>query len=85
MAKLEADSASDNSAKEVIKLLKGPTAVAKVVGIHRCQVHRWTLPKDRYGTGGRVPRKHWEALLDYAQSKGIDLPKRLLAPELERR
>lgn len=85
MAKLEADSASDNPAKEVIRLLGGPTAVARVVGIDRCQVHRWTLPRERYGTGGRVPRKRWEALLNYAQSKGIDLPKRLLAPELERR
>ncbi len=85
MAKVDADSGSDNPAKEVIKLLKGPTAVAKIVGIDRSQVHRWTLPKERLGTGGRVPRRHWEALLDYAQSKGIELPKRLLAPELERR
>lgn len=82
MAKVDADSGSDNPAKEVIKLLKGPTAVAKVVGIDRSQVHKWTLPKERRGTGGKVPRRHWEALIEYAKSQGVELPARLLAPEL---
>lgn len=85
MAKVNADSGSDNPAKEVIRLLGGPTAVARVVGIDRSQVHKWTLPRERRGTGGKVPRKRWPALIEYAQRKGIELPARLLAPELSPR
>lgn len=41
--------------------------------VHVSRVHRWTYPKARGGTDGRIPTKHQQILLDKAREQGIDL------------
>lgn len=67
----------------VIALFDGTTKVAKICGIGRTQVWRWTQPKSKGGQGGRVPREHWPALRQHAAANDLDLPLHWLAPELE--
>lgn len=67
----------------VTELLGGTAKVAKICGIGRTQVWRWTQPKAKGGQGGRVPREHWPALRAHAAANDLDLPTHWLAPELE--
>ncbi len=60
-------------AAHVIALCGGPEAVAAMVGIHPSNVHRWTYPKDKGGTDGRVPTRHHRKLLEAARAQGIPL------------
>ena len=60
-------------AQRVIEKCGGEAAVAKMAGVHISRVHRWTYPKERGGTDGRIPSKHQQPLLDSARAQGIDL------------
>lgn len=60
-------------AETIIRKLGGPSAVAKIVGVHRTRVSSWKRARVSGGTGGRVPQNHIEVLLAYAQSHGIEL------------
>lgn len=60
-------------ASTIIKALGGPGAVSAACGVHRTRVWGWTQPREKRGTGGVIPYKHIDALLDYARSKGIKL------------
>jgi len=51
-------------AATVIKMCGGINEAAKLVGIHRTVVYRWTQPKSRGGTGGQVPAHHAQRLLE---------------------
>lgn len=60
-------------AERIIEKCGGKARVAKLAGVHVTRVHRWTLPKEQGGTGGLVPTKRQQALLDNARKEGIDL------------
>jgi hypothetical protein len=44
-----------------------------MTGVDVSRVYRWTYAKDVGGTGGHVPTKHQQTLLDRAREAGIDL------------
>lgn len=60
-------------AERVIKKFGGPQAVAEIVGRDVSRIHRWTYPKERGGTDGRIPQPCQGALLKAAREQGIDL------------
>lgn len=60
-------------AEHIIEKCGGAAIVATWLGIEVSAVHRWKYPKDRGGTGGRIPTVHQQELLDRARAEGIDL------------
>ena len=65
--------AMSTSAQHVIDRLGGFREVADFLGVHKSRVHRWTYPRDRGGTGGVIPQRHFGKLMDMAQKRGVDL------------
>lgn len=47
-------------------------ALAKLLGMHRTSVLRWTYEKPN-GTGGHVPAEHQSKILKLAKERGIKL------------
>lgn len=60
-------------AATVIRKLGGIAEVARAVGVHRTRVNRWMRPKQVNGTGGLVPSRYQQQLLEYARATGKDL------------
>ncbi|MBX9876352.1 MAG: hypothetical protein K2X84_15935 [Beijerinckiaceae bacterium] len=60
-------------ASTIIGRFGGPTKVAALLGIGRVRVSNWKRPKERGGTGGRVPQDHHPTLLAAAADLGISL------------
>jgi hypothetical protein len=60
-------------AHTIISKLGGPTAVAKVVNVHRTRVSNWKRPRVSGGTDGMIPQRYHRPLLDYAKAAGIAL------------
>lgn len=56
-------------AENIIRKLGGAQAVAELLKVNVSNVHRWTYPKSRGGTGGKIPTRHQSALLDKAGDK----------------
>lgn len=69
-------------ARKVILLFGGHTAVSHLLNVDRPQVHRWEYPRERGGTGGRIPARHHPTLLRLASERGIPLTLADLNPEL---
>ncbi len=59
-------------AKSVIAKI-GIEKVSAITGKHVSRVYRWMYPKERGGTGGRVPQEEAEKLLAYAKEHKINL------------
>lgn len=57
----------------IVSRLGGPSVVARVAGVHRTRVSNWMRPKEKGGTGGRIPQDHHRALLEYARELGVEL------------
>jgi len=57
----------------IVSLLGGPTKLASLLGIHRVRVSNWMRPKEKGGTGGQIPLRHWNAVIKAAQDAGINL------------
>ncbi len=53
-------------AASIIKRMGGPIKVAELTGISRMAVYKWTAEKERSGTGGTIPLKYWQTLIDAA-------------------
>lgn len=60
-------------AATIITKLGGPSAVAKIAGVHRTRVSNWMRAKDVGGTGGVIPFKHVPSLLAAARHDGVAL------------
>lgn len=60
-------------ADSVIAKLGGVVEVAAITGVHRTRVSNWKRPRESGGTGGRIPQKHIERLVEHARNAGIDL------------
>ena len=63
----------ETPAERIIKKCGGAKEVAKLAGVDLSRVHRWTYPKARGGTDGRIPSKHHQSLLNRARERGIEL------------
>ena len=60
----------------------GPQVVAEILGITVPRARRWNFPEARGGNDGHVPAKHYKALLEAAQARGVDLtPEDLLGAQ----
>lgn len=62
-----------NPAQHVIAKLGGFAAVAKITGVHVSRVHRWTYTRESGGTGGVIPSRHQQPMLDFARESGVNL------------
>jgi len=61
-------------ATSIIGALGGFAEVAGRLDVDHSTVHRWTYPTDApQGTGGRIPPRHWDALIEFARERGIEL------------
>lgn len=60
-------------AQTIITKLGGPSAVARVVKLHRTRVSSWQRPRERGGHDGLIPQRHHRALLDFAERNKIPL------------
>jgi len=69
-------------ADRVIKRFGGAQAMGELLSLHRSQVHRWRLPKDRGGCDGEIPRVHHVRLVELARQRGIALTTSDLIPWL---
>lgn len=61
------------TAEDIISRFGGAYALAKILNIDVAWVYRWTYPKSRRGTGGRIPSEHHTTLLIKAPQLGVDL------------
>jgi hypothetical protein len=59
----------------IIEKLGGLSAAAEAAGVDESRVCRWRLPKGKPhdGTGGLVPSKHHQRILDWAARHERDL------------
>lgn len=62
-----------NIAQQVIEKCGGVSKTAKIVGKSESWVSRWTYPKNRGGTNGRVPQGAQIKLLEAASRGEVDL------------
>lgn len=60
-------------ASSIIQKLGGEAAVSKLTGTSYTAPYRWQAPREKGGTGGRIPQNHINALLAHARAAGIDL------------
>lgn len=67
-------------ATRILAILGGPSKVAARLGLHRTRVSNWKRPKDRGGSGGRIPQNHHRALLEYAREQGVEISAEDLLP-----
>lgn len=56
-----------NIAEQVIEKCGGVANTARLVGRSESWVYRWTYPKDKGGTNGRIPQEAQLKLLEAAQ------------------
>ena len=66
-------------ASTVVAQLGGVRATARIVGCTPGAVSRWMMGKEKRGTEGRIPQKHWPLLLRHARAKRIKLTLKDLA------
>lgn len=69
-------------ARTIIALLGGPSRAAAICKVRRIQAWRWSAPRARGGSGGQIPQRHHRSILRFAREHGIDLPMRLLLPDV---
>lgn len=70
-------------AASIIERLGGPEPVAKATGTAYTAPYRWMARTEKGGTGGRIPQKHWQSLVDLGKSIGVDLtPADFFSPDI---
>jgi hypothetical protein len=47
--------------------------VADLLGVTVPRIRRWSFTEDKGGNDGRIPPKHYEALLNAAKERGVPL------------
>jgi transposase-like protein len=60
-------------ASTIIEALGGAAAVARIVGVHRTSVYRWTWRKSEGGTGGTIPASHIGTIIAFARQKNLNI------------
>jgi hypothetical protein len=62
-----------NPAYRVISALGGVRPTSRIVNVSPSAVSRWMLPKSRGGTGGRIPQRHWQTIINYANKNKLHI------------
>ena len=62
-----------NPAYRVICALGGVRPTARIIDVSPGAVSRWMLPAVEGGTGGRIPQRHWQVIIDYAKKHKINI------------
>lgn len=60
-------------ANKIIDKCGGISKVAELTGCSESWVYRWTVGQEKGGTGGRIPQKAQQALIDAAQQGKCDI------------
>lgn len=60
-------------ARTIIAFLGGVHRVREITGSHISNIYRWMMPREKRGTGGKVPYETADQILGYAKENGIDL------------
>lgn len=60
-------------ASNIISKFGGAYKLSEVIGIDVSQIYRWTYPKEKGGTGGSIPARHFSTILNDAEKMGIKL------------
>jgi hypothetical protein len=60
-------------AASIIRKLGGPAVVAGVLRVNRSYVWRWSMERERGGTGGVIPQRHIPRLIKLAAVEGVPL------------
>ena len=60
-------------AREVVAKCGGVRATARALELHPSAVSKWRVSSKQKGTGGRIPQRHWQALLAHAKKERIEL------------
>ena len=64
-----------NPAARIVSRLGGPIVVANITGTSYTAPYRWQAPRERGGTGGTIPQRYHEPLLQHARASRIKLRK----------
>jgi len=60
-------------AKMVIDAFGDIKKLSEATGIDKTAIYRWTYPKDKHGSNGRIPSSQQSKILKAAKSLGIKL------------
>jgi len=60
-------------ANSVIHRFGSAAEVGRILDLDKSTICRWTMPKDKRGTNGSIPRKYWEPLMQAAKQRKIKL------------
>lgn len=52
---------------------KGSFVLSQRLGLARSAVTKWTLPRERSGTGGHIPPRYYADILAFAREVGVQL------------
>ena len=62
----------ESPAKRILRLLDmSALALSKKLDLSEAAVYRWTYSREKAGTGGLIPQKYHEAIVEIAKKKKI--------------
>lgn len=61
------------TATDIINLFGGAPIIASGLNLERTSVYKWTYPKNKGGSGDRVPLKWAGPIINLAKARGITL------------
>lgn len=47
--------------------------MSRVLGIYPSTISRWMMSVERGGTGGYIPRRHWQRIIELGHAQGLRL------------
>ncbi|CAB4183692.1 hypothetical protein UFOVP1375_46 [uncultured Caudovirales phage] len=62
-----------NPAYRVICMLGGVRPTARIVDVSPSAVSRWMMPAASGGTGGRIPQRHWQTIINHANKTKLNI------------
>jgi len=63
------------AAERIIDKFNGVSRLSKATGIEATTIYRWSYPKEKRGSEGRVPARYHAQIWDAAKRLGIKLKK----------
>jgi|LakMenEpi03Aug12_release.lakeMendotaPanAssembly.Ray.scaffolds.fasta_scaffold961367_2 DNA-binding transcriptional regulator YdaS (Cro superfamily) len=58
-------------AREIVEKLGGVRATARILSMSPSAVSRWMMSRDKRGTNGHIPRRHWPAILKHSRAERL--------------
>lgn len=68
-----------NPVETLIKAFGSNAEISRILDVNKSTITRWGYSKERNGTGGKIPQKHWQTLLKEAKKRKVKLSLRDLA------